>query len=44
MAAAVQVLVRNFGTSKARYEKWVSIPPEIDTPDTPDLFYGLMTY
>ena len=36
MAATEQVLVYNFGTSRARYSNLVSIPHEIDIPDTPD--------
>ena len=37
MAATLQVLVYKFGSSRARYSNCVSIPPEIDIPDTPDL-------
>ena len=29
--------VYNFGSSRVRYSTFVSSPPEIDTPDTPDL-------
>jgi len=36
MAAIEQVFVYNFGSSKARHSNLVLIPPEIDTPDTPD--------
>ena len=28
---------QKFGSSSARYSNFVSIPPEIDIPDTPDL-------
>ena len=37
MAATLQVLVYKFGSSRARYSNFVSIPPEIHIPDTPDL-------
>ena len=36
MTATEQVFVYNFGSSRARYSNFVSIPPEIDIPDTPD--------
>ena len=36
MAATEQVFVYNFVSSRASYSNWVSIPPEIDVPDTPD--------
>ena len=36
MAAAEQVFVCDFGSSVARYSNLVTIPPEIDIPDTPD--------
>ena len=39
MAAAEQVFVYNFGSSRARYSNLVSIPPEMDIPDTPDLSF-----
>ena len=37
MAAAEQVFVYNLGSSRARYSNLVSIPPEVDIPDKPDL-------
>ena len=37
MAATLQVCVYKFGSSRVRYSNFVSIPPEFDTPDTPDL-------
>ena len=37
MATTLQVLVYKFGSSRARYSNMLSIPPEIDIPDTPDL-------
>ena len=36
MAATEQLFVYNFGSSRARYSNFVSIPPKIDIPDTPD--------
>ena len=36
MAATEHVFFYNFGSSRVRYSNQVSIPPEIDIPDTPD--------
>ena len=38
MPATEQVFVYNFGSSRARYSNVLSIPHEIDIPDTPDLY------
>jgi len=37
MATAEQVFVYDFGSSRARYSNFISIPPEIDIPDKPDI-------
>ena len=36
MAATEQIFVNNFGSTMARHSNLVSIPREIDIPDTPD--------
>ena len=37
MAATEWAFICDFGSSRARYSKLVSIPHENDIPDTPDL-------
>ena len=37
MAAAEPVFIYNFGSRRARQANLVSIPPQIDIPDTSDL-------